>query len=165
MPKQPEEELKQSGEPSKTRALGTELLYASLSILKENGSEMSSKHLFEKVAERVTSDAWATTFYENGNLRWQSILHFFSIRSVKAGFLIKNRGLWLLTSEGESALSLGKHGLINASREAYKKWKIQKGLSTSSEEIAEVDNFEKTELTQDEIEERATEGIETFIKQ
>lgn len=163
MPKQLEEQSKRSGELSKTRALGTELLYATLSILKENSGEMASKQLFEKVAERLTLDDWATTFYENGNLRWHSVLHFFSIQCMKAGFLIKNRGLWLLTPEGESALSLGKHGLINASREAYKKWKIQKGLSTSSEEIAEVDNFEKTELTQDEIEERATEGIETFI--
>jgi len=124
---------------------------------------MSSKQLLEKVEGRVTLDDWATTFYGSGQLRWQSILGFFSIRSVKAGFLIKNRGLWLLTPEGENALNLGKQGLVDAAREGYKKWKIQKGLPTSSDEIMEVNNFEKTESTQDEIEQKAREGIETFI--
>ena len=163
MPKQLEGQFKQPEEQSKSRALGTELLYAALSILQENNGEMSSKQLLEKVEGRVTLDDWATTFYESGELRWQSVLRFFSIRSVKAGFLIKNRGLWLLTPEGENALNLGKQGLLNASKEGYKKWKIQKGLPTSCDEIIEVNDFEKTEFTQDEIEQKAREGIETFI--
>jgi len=163
MSKHLEEQFKQPEEQSKSRALGTELLYVALSILQENNGEMSSKQLLEKVEGRVTLDDWATTFYGSGQLRWQSILGFFSIRSVKAGFLIKNRGLWLLTPEGENALNLGKQGLVDAAREGYKKWKIQKGLPTSSDEIMEVNNFEKTESTQDEIEQKAREGIETFI--
>lgn len=163
MSKQFEEQSQQPEEQSKTRALGTELLYAALSILQENNGEMSSKQLLEKVAERVTLDDWATTFYKSGNPRWQLILRFFSLFSVKAGFLIKNRGLWLLTPEGESALNLGKQGLANASKAGYKQWKIQKGLPTSSDEIMEVNNFEKTESTQDEIEQKAREGIEAFI--
>jgi restriction system protein len=162
MPKQLEEQAKQAGELSKSRALGTELLYAALSILQENGGEMPFKQLAEKVEARVALDDWATTFYESGRLRWQSVLNFFSVRAVKAGFLIKNQGLWLLTPEGENALSLGKQGLLNASREAYKKWNAQRGLLTV-EENTEVDNFEKAELTQDEIEQKAMEGIEAFI--
>ena len=60
---------------------------------------------------------------ETGHIRWQSVLHFYTISCIKAGFLIKEKGIWYITLEGEEALKLGEEGLINGALKAYAKWK------------------------------------------
>ena len=50
------------------------------------------------------------------------MLHFFSIDCVKAGYLIKNKGIWYLTKEGEDALKLGKEQLRETATTKYRIW-------------------------------------------
>ena len=48
---------------------------------------------------------WEKEILENtGNIRWQSNMHFTSVDYVRAGFLIKKKGTWTITPEGEDAL-------------------------------------------------------------
>jgi Fe2+ or Zn2+ uptake regulation protein len=63
MPKQLEEQSQQSGELSRSRALGTELLYAALSILQESGGEMSVKQLVHKMTDEDKNILPLTTVY------------------------------------------------------------------------------------------------------
>ena len=119
---------------SRSKDLAARVVYAALQILKEKGGQAPRKDLIEEVPNRVQLDDWARTVYEKtGYLRWQSKLSFFSIAYLKAGFLLKNKGSWYLTPEGERALDLGPADMLRAAQAAYSRWKAQKSDSTNPE--------------------------------
>lgn len=157
-----------SKELSRSRALAAKTIFASLTILKENDSEMPGKELIEKVEERISLSDWDKERYEKtGYIRWQSILHFFSIDCVKAGFLLKKKRIWYLTKEGEDALKLGEVDLLNAATKGYKKWrekhpKVKTNVSIikTDEEIAELSD----KITLYQIEQFSIDGIQQQIK-
>jgi len=151
---------------SKTKEIATKVIFAAFTILKENGGELSGREVIEKIEARVELGEWAKSKYEKtGYVRWQSILSFYSIDCVKAGFLIKKRGIWYLTSEGEAAISKGEVGLLDAATAAYREWKKE----TQADEVEEADNEQSTnikeqEATIDEIEQIALEGLKGYIQ-
>ena len=107
---------------SRSRELAAKVIFAALQILKEKGGEAPGRLVIMEVEKRVPLDDWARTVYEkSGYIRWQSILHFFSIDCIKARFLIKKSGVWYLTPEGENVLQLGAIGLLNAATAAYRR--------------------------------------------
>jgi len=111
---------------SRSRSLAARLIYASLSILRDNGKEMPLRDLLAKVEQQVELDDWDKARYEkSGYVRWESVLHFFSIDCIKAGFLVKKRGIWYITPEGEEALTLGPGKLLEAATSAYRAWKAK----------------------------------------
>ena len=78
----------------RSRALAAKLVYSALSILRDNGKEMPMRELLSKVENDVKLDDWDKERYEkSGYIRWESILHFFSIDCIKAGYLIKKKGI------------------------------------------------------------------------
>jgi restriction system protein len=151
---------------SKTKEIATKVIFAAFNILKENGGELSGRGVIEKVEARVELGEWAKSKYEKtGYVRWQSILSFYSIDCVKAGFLIKKRGVWYLTNDGESAIKKGDIGLLDAATAAYKAYRKK----TQSDEVEEANNEQGTnikeqEATIDEIEQIALEGLKGYIQ-
>jgi len=154
---------------SKSRAVGAKTLFAAFEILKENGGEMRGRDVIEQIRERVEFTDWEKERYEKtGYIRWESILHFFTIDCIKAGFMQKNKGTWILTEEGEEAISLGSVGLLEAAKEAYLRWKAKQDNDNKTEE--EDDTFDEEDPSQQQeallqrYEDVATEGILDFIK-
>jgi hypothetical protein len=121
-----------------SRALAAELIHDALSILRDNGKEMAMRDLMAKVEKQVPLDAWAKERYERtGYARWESILHFFSIDCVKAGYLIKKKGVWYLTPEGEEALKLSPEKLLEGAQKAYRKWRAEQPERPEAEGVEE----------------------------
>jgi len=146
---------------SRSRELAAKVIYAALQILKEKGGEAPGREVLAEVEKRVSLDDWAKATYEkSGYIRWQSILHFFSIDCIKAGYLIKKKGVWYLTPEGENALQLGEVGLLLAATAAYRKWRDenQPPESKEKEEVVE-EGQQSQEATIHEIEQLAIEGL------
>lgn len=153
---------------SKSRALAVKVIYAALSILKEKGGELPGRIVIDEVGKRVELDDWAKARYEKtGYIRWESILHFFSVDCVKAGWLVKKKGVWFLTPEGEAALKLGDVKLLETATEKYREWvKLRNDLDQEpgEPESSEVAISERErEMTVDEIEQLAMDGIRKFI--
>ncbi len=152
---------------SRSRELAAKVIFAALQILKEKGGEAPGRLVIVEVEKRVALDDWARTIYEkSGYIRWQSILHFFSIDCIKAGFLIKKSGVWYLTPEGENALQLGAVGLLNAATAAYRKWRDENQPPDSKEEevaVAEGQGQQEQEATIHENEQLAIEGLKKQI--
>jgi len=152
---------------SKSKALAVKVIFASLNILKEKGGELSGREVIDEVQKRVNLDEWAKERYEKtGYIRWHSILHFYSIDCIKAGFLVKKKGIWFLTPEGEEALKLGEIGLLNEATKKYKEWKLKKDLASEQNLIEEQSNGvaeREQELAIDEIEQLALDGIRKAI--
>ncbi len=150
---------------SRSRDLAAKVIYASFQILKERGGEAPGREVIAEVEKRVALDDWAKAKYEkSGYVRWQSILHFFSIDCIKAGYLIKKKGVWYLTPEGENALQLGEVGLHLAADAAYRKWRNdnQPPVSEDKEEVVE-EGEQSQEATIHEMEQLAIEGLKKQI--
>jgi restriction system protein len=61
---------------SPRQALAAKIIYAGLSILRDNGKELPIRDLMEKVEKAVGVDEWAKERYEKtGYVRWESIFH------------------------------------------------------------------------------------------
>ena len=149
---------------SRSRELAARVIYAALQILKERGGESPGREVLEEVEKRVTLDEWAKAVYEkSGYVRWQSMLHFFSIDCIKAGYLVKKKGVWYLTSEGENALQMGEVGLLNAATAAYRKWKEENQSPEPEDDDVAEEGQQSQEATIHEIEQLAIEGLKKQI--
>jgi len=68
---------------SRSRQLASKVIFAALKILKEKGGEAPGRDVIAEVEKRVILDEWAReTYAKSGYVRWQSILHFFSIDCI-----------------------------------------------------------------------------------
>ena len=152
--------------PSRTEELAEKVLFEALKILSEKGGEAPGRDIIDEMEKRVTFDAWAKeVFKKTGYVRWKSVLHFHTIAPIKAGYLLKKKGKWYLTNEGENALKLGSAGLHRAVKEAYKNWKNNRQIENEeSEEPLDIDNSQQTEeMVINEIELKAIEGLKRQI--
>ncbi len=151
-------------------------IFATFKILHDEGGQLSGRETMKKIENICPFTDWEKELYEKtNNIRWQSILHFYTVDAQKAGYLRKNKGIWYLTEEGEKAINLGPAKLLINIRKAYKKWdeerketnKIEKNnkkeLQNNELEIDDDEQLQKANL--DQLEELAIEGIKEFIKQ
>jgi restriction system protein len=146
-------------------------MFATLNILKEKGGEATGQYLFEKIERTIELDDWARAIYEKtGHTRWKSVLHFHSIDLLKAGFLIRKKGVWYLTPEGEAAIRLGELGLYYKSIKAYQNWREANPKKTSNKEDStniesekEPSNEQQQEATLQQMEELANDGLKQKI--
>ena len=162
-----------SSELSATRKLGASLMFAAMNILKEKGGQLSGREVIAEIEKRLTLSDWAKETYEkSGYTRWKSILHFFSIDLIKAQFLVKKKGVWYITEEGEEAIKLGERGLLDASLEAYRKWRDETPKSPKEKVIevedisideGQLENQQQQEATLQQMEELANEGLKQRI--
>jgi restriction system protein len=156
--------------PSKESAAKT--LFATFKILKEAGGQLPSKEVIEKIRERVEFTEWEKQVYEKtGYVRWESILHFYTIDAVKAGFLRKNKGIWYLTDEGEKAIKLGPIKLLETASQLYRSWaadnkenKVKKETDTEEPIELEENKTQAQKANLDLLEEQAIAGIKEFIR-
>lgn len=143
-------------------------VYTAFEILKEEGGELPGKDVIERIPQKIKLSEWETARYEkSGYIRWQSILHFYTIDCSKAGYLRKQSGIWYLTAEGEKALELGAVGLLESASKKYRSWdkERKKDVEPDIEEIIEQgDETEKIlKANLEQLEEKAIEGIKQYI--
>lgn len=155
---------------SKSQDVATKTLYKAFEILKRNNNELPGREVMAQIEKEVELTPWEKERYEKtGYIRWQSILHFYTIDATKAGYLLKKSGLWILTDEGEKAMKLGAEGLFNSARQGYKTWSNQQPDSPKSV-VPEVDIDENVQTQQSQkaklgqLEDQALSQLEEFIR-
>lgn len=152
---------------SKSKKIAEKTIYAAFKIIKDNGGEMRGRDVVDKIRKTVTFDEYENHRYEKtGYIRWESILHFYTIDCMKAGYLRKQKGIWILTEEGEKAINLGSEKLLTTATKFYREWDgkrksdtIENDLSDGGEE--DIVQIQKSLLSQ--YEEEASNGIRNFI--
>lgn len=152
---------------SRSKKIAEKTIFAALSILKDNGGEMRGKDVVDKIRETVSFDEYENHRYDKtGYIRWESILHFYTIDCMKAGYLRKQKGTWILTDEGEKALDLGAERLLSTATKLYREWdgkrkseSLEEDLSTDSDEDAL--QVQKSVISQ--YEDEAYTGIRRYI--
>ena len=130
---------------------------------------MPIRVLMREIEKTVDLTDWEKEILENtGNIRWQSNMHFTSVDYVRAGFLIKKKGTWTITPEGEEALKLGPEKLRDLAWERYNAWYRSKEPASQEKPEAqteeESDPAKETMIELETLEERAANGIREYLK-
>jgi restriction system protein len=155
--------MTQTKKPARSIALAAKVVHAALSAIRDNGGEMPVRAVLQEVEKRVEFDEWERERYpKTGYVRWESILHFFTIDCIKAGFLVKKQGTWFVTPEGEKALKLGPDRMLEQAREAYRSWKKNQPKPVDVEEAVD-EAVDAQQLTFEQIEQLADDGLRARI--
>jgi restriction system protein len=146
------------------------LLHAALSVLKDEGGEMRGRQVLREVEKRVKLTPYELERHEkSGYVRWESVIHFYSINAVKAGFLRKRKGVWYLTPEGEKAVRRKPDELFDLAQQAYRDWvkaRDERTESDSSQEdgATDADDVLVRGVVVEQAIEQANEEIAEFIQ-
>ena len=126
---------------------------------------MPAKELYPFVEANVKLTEWELEpAGKNKYIRWTNSFQFYSINYAKAGLIIKQKGMWYLTPEGEAALKLTPEEVMEKGEVAYREWRKlnpreDKRDEEPTDENAERDRAEELNL----LESDAREGIRQFI--
>ncbi len=100
------------------------LVQAAMEALRDAGGDLPMRDVLAEVESRVSlSDHDRERYDQSGYVRWQSLLHHYSIGCVRAGYIKKNRGRWFLTPEGQAALARPAPQALAHALRAFRRWK------------------------------------------
>ncbi len=155
---------------AKSKEIAEKTIYAAFQILKASGGELRGKEVVNKIRESVEFNEYEMHRYEKtGYIRWESILHFYTIDCMKAGYLRKSKGLWILTDEGEEAIGLGPEKLLSTASKKYREWDSKREKEKPKEEddddVSDIegDTGQAQKALLDQYEEDANNGLRNFV--
>lgn len=123
---------------------------------------MRSGEVFDEMAKTFPASEYENEKTKGGSERWVNWLAFYSIDAVKTGFLVKDKGVWHITSEGEAALTLPLEDFAQALKDGYNKW-YNEIHSGGEEKKPEPESTIDTIIELDVVMAQAQEGIRDFI--
>jgi restriction system protein len=147
-------------------------LKAAFDALHDSGGSLPLRDIKSEVGKRVEflpSDL--EVYAKTGYIRWESLLHFYSIDCVKAGFILKQGGKWHLTPEGEAIRALPGKDILDRANKAYREWRTLNPpaegvpLSSNADTVSNVDTEQaKRSLVLERAEGDATSEIEDHVR-
>jgi len=150
---------------SRTKACATKTLYAVMKEMSRRGGSMPAKDLYPFVNENVALTDWEKEpAGKMQYIRWTNSFQFYSIDYQKAGFIVKQKGSWYLTPEGEAVLKKTPEEVMSIANAAYHEWRRQNPKDESPEEEPTDDSAEKDNaLNLEMLESDARESIKNHI--
>lgn len=149
-----------------------ELVQALFRILEKQPEGMKAKEALAALAESVTLSEYEAGSYESGR-RFEKMVRWATVDTVRAGWLIKESGIWTLTEEGAKALKQYKDPLEFHKKAAqlYQQWhKHHKGLQSDAQasvvsgvEGMEDESEKSVSVSYEEAKEQAQEKIDAFL--
>jgi len=141
-----------------------ELLRVLFGIMMENPEGIKAKDALEEVKKRVELTEYEKGDYESGSQRVDKIIRFATIDTVKAGWLIKEKGIWTLTEEGIKAYEENKNPehFYRKAQRLYREWR--KATRKPAKPIDEGIEEESPTITYELAEEQAWSEIEKYLK-
>jgi restriction system protein len=88
-----------------TRKRTGEIIQTVFEVLKQYPDGLQARRVIQEVEHRLTPTPFEQSYYPNapGVRRFDKIVRFTTIAPVKAGWLVKSKGQWILTEEGREA--------------------------------------------------------------
>jgi restriction system protein len=86
-----------------TRRRTGEFLRELFKILMATTDGMRASEALQILASRFTLTPYEADNYESGSRRFEKIVRFATVDCVKAGWLVKDKGIWSITDEGRTA--------------------------------------------------------------
>ena len=86
-----------------TRRRTGEFLRELFSILMAAPEGLHASEALKQLASRFTLTPLEAANYESGSRRFEKIVRFATVDCVKAGWLVKDKGIWTITEAGQAA--------------------------------------------------------------
>jgi restriction system protein len=124
----------------------------------------------KKLAASVQMTPYEAGLYEStGTPRFEKIIRFATIDCAKAGWLLKNKGIWSITDAGKKAFNdySDPEKFYREAIRLYQAWKISAASTQaveSLEELSPAAAAKATGVTFEEAEEQARNEIETYLR-
>ncbi len=146
-----------------TKRRSGELVRGVFKILLKHPDGLPAKEVLRQLADIVPPTPFEASMYPNrpNVRRYEKIVRFSTINTVKAGWLHKDKGSWSLTDEGRAAFEKfsDAEDFHHAARNLYRKWKADQPAGENDE----IDAGEAA-TTLEEAAESAWSQIENFLE-
>lgn len=150
-----------------------ELVQALFRILEKQPEGMKAKEALATLVGAVTLTEYEAGSYESGR-RFEKIVRFATVDTVRAGWLIKESGVWTLTEEGVKALKLYKDPLEfrKTAAQMYHYWlknhkkrnpSLELATALIAEDSLEDESEKSVSVSYEEAKEQAQEKIDVFL--
>lgn len=146
-----------------TTARKGELLRELLALLRRHPDGLQASDALRQLAEQVTMTQHEAGDYESGTRRFEKIVRFSSIKPVKAGWLVKQQGIWSITEDGMTALTRfpQPEAFYREANRLYRQWRQ---AQPDSDEALEADLASgSASITLEQAEEMAWEEISQYL--
>lgn len=158
-----------------TRRRTGEFLRELFKILMTAADGMRGSEALQILASRFTLTPYEADNYESGSRRFEKIVRFATVDCVKAGWLVKDKGIWSITDEGRAAhLQLSDpEAFYKRACKLYAEWKAaqpdaETGNSAGGAAAASIEDIEITakavSVTFEESEEQAWAEISQYLR-
>lgn len=147
-----------------TKARKGQLVRALFDILLEQPEGMYASDALQVLAERMKPTDYEAGNFDSGGRRFERIVRFNTIASVKAGWLVKRKGVWTVTDEGRAAAQAYPDAsrFFDEAKKLYRKWR--KGQPAAIEEQVDDEAVENSSaITLEQAEEMAWKEIEDYL--
>jgi restriction system protein len=142
-----------------------QLLQGVFEILKDQPDGLPAREVLARLERVVPPTDFEASTYPNrpGIRRYEKIVRFASINTVKAGWLLKDRGQWSVSEDGVQALEQHRdpERFFRAARDLYRVWKAEQ--PPEEEGVAVEEDSLSAATTLEEAEEAAWSEIETHL--
>lgn len=143
-----------------------ELLRKLFEILIEHPEGLRAKDAIALVREQMELTDYEKGEFSSGGQRFEKIIRFATIDCVKAGWMVKDRGIWTVTDEGKAAFYRLREPEVfyREAQRLYRAWKkSRKAESLPVSDSKELEEKSVT-ITFEEAEEQAWGEIENYLK-
>lgn len=143
--------------PEITRRRNGEILQGILGILNDHPDGVAARDVLGKLEGRVPPTPYEQGSYESGGRRFEKIARFSTVGAVKAGWMLKDKGRWTITTEGTAALVEypDAEALFRRANALYNVWR------SSQPDTDEVDLIDDGEEPAEEATVKLEEAIES----
>jgi restriction system protein len=156
-----------------TRRRTGELLRELFALLLTQPQGLRASEALQALAGKVTLTPYEAGHYESGARRFEKIVRFATVDCVKAGWLLKDKGVWSVTDEGRRAYTElpDPEAFYRRACQLYAEWKASQPdsevevKSTGAAADEPVENAAKAvSVTFDEAEEQAWAEISQYLR-
>jgi len=144
-----------------------ELIRKAFEVMFEHPDGLQAKNVLAEVANRIELTEFEKSYYPNNPhiRRFEKILRFGTIAPGKAGWLVKSKGMWTVTEEGQKAYKefTDPEKFRRESIRLYKQWASNQPDDETSADDIDTDTSEAIS-TLEEAEENAWSEIQEHLQ-
>lgn len=131
-----------------TRRRTGQLLRELFAVLMEKPEGVQASEALHSLASRVTLTPYEADNFESGGRRFEKIVRFATVDCVKAGWLIKDKGIWSVTEEGRKvhAELLDPEVFYRRACKLYAEWKASQPNSEPPQTLATAASVENCSI-------------------
>ena len=129
-----------------------ELLQQLFRILKKHPDGLKAQAALGELAKTVTLTEHERGHYDDGSLRFNTIVRYATVDAVRTGWLVKDSGIWTVTQEGIAALENWPDPLdfYRQAARLYRQWRKKSKVESDKQDDLTATSVEKEDIGEDE---------------